>query len=158
MRDEMPPLDARQYFSAVMHILGKPYLVKQYAVCERTVYKWGADPNHCEETKPNPLERLIRIQRCLCERGRDDVALSAATLVCKPLGYEPQKKGQYTPDKDNLLEEIIDDHPELVSFHRAMQDKEPIEMVERILMRLVQELEETAESYRQQMEPTGMEG
>lgn len=144
-----------QIFSASAKVLGKTYLHKLWNRSEREIYRWGADPDHCQDTAKNPLD-LLRIQlERLQEVRRDDIVQAAATILFAPLGYSVQPTDIHS-DRGTPEAEFLDVSAEmgkLADVLRISLADDRIDADERMALteqanRLIQQCEELKDAVR----------
>jgi hypothetical protein len=107
----------------------------------RMVDYWAQDPDFSAETKRNPIDRLEELLLRLCESGERETARAALRILAAGVGCYVRDRAEVTPDKETLAEEIVDDLPCLVDYHRALQG-EDLEEVDRARSALERELTE----------------
>jgi len=107
----------------------------------RMIDYWAQDPDFSAETKRNPLDRLEELLRRLCESGEREAAMAALRILAHATNCYIRERSEVTPDKETLAEEIVDDLPCLVDFHRALQGTD-LEEVDRTRAELERELNE----------------
>ena len=144
---DMPPLTTWQFFHAAKKILGDSFLQKVYKKSLRQIYRWSANPDFCEDTEKNPLDRIKIILGRLVEIGREDVAYSAVQMLAEVLDCELVSKNHPTPDKSTIEDECLDDYPTITAFHNAIREGKDKLVVQELLRRAKGELEETYEKF-----------
>jgi hypothetical protein len=107
----------------------------------RMIDYWAQDPDFSAETKRNPIDRLEELLRRLCEAGERDAAKAALRILAHATNCYIRDRSDIRPDKETLAEEIIDDLPRLVDYHRALQGSD-LEEVDRTRAALERELTE----------------
>jgi len=150
--EEIPPLKSWQFFHAARKILGDAFLIKLYSRGKRQIYRWAADPDFTTDHERNPIDRLRVLLSRLCEVGREDVALSGVSMLAEVVGCELKKIEGAEPDGESLEAECLDDYPALTSFHNAIREGDPPEVVRHLWQEAKKELDETWERYRQELE------
>ncbi len=96
-----------QFWSAAYHILGLPALSKIYKVSNRQIHRWAADPDFCDQTARNPLDRIVVVCRRLQELGRVDIVEGGLRRVLEPLGYSFSRQ-KIKSDKGSIALELLD--------------------------------------------------
>jgi len=79
-------MNPRQFFHACIQIIPVERLSKIWGVNQRQLYRYGADPIHCADWQPNPLERLMETITELKVYNRHDIAMHGARLVAGRAG------------------------------------------------------------------------
>jgi hypothetical protein len=110
-----------QFFASANKLLGVHFMTKLWVKCDRTLYRWGADPDHCEEITRNPIDLLRITFHKLQELGRDDVVESALRLLCHGLGYSVRRDNIFS-DKGNIILELLDVNAVLGKLSSCVQD------------------------------------
>ena len=144
---DLPPLKTYQFYAACRKILGAATLQKLFKKSPTQIYRWGRDPNFCEDVERNPLDHLNVLLERLCELGRDDIARSAVDILAKTVDCELCCIDIANPDKDTVEAECLDDYPPVNRFHQAIQSKEDPEIVRHLWQEAKRELDETWEMY-----------
>jgi hypothetical protein len=107
----------------------------------RVIDYWAQDPDCSAETKRNPIDRLEELLRRLCDAGERDTAKAVLRILASATNCYIRERSEVLPDKETLAEEIIDDLPRLVDYHRALQGDD-LEEVDRARAALERELTE----------------
>lgn len=144
---EFPPLKTHQFYSACRKILGKETLQKIYKKSPTQIYRWGMDPDFCEDWERNPLDRINVMLERLCELGRDDIAQAAVAILAKTVDCELSCITPSHPDKDSIEAECLDDYPMVARFHQVIIENEIPEVVDNLWQAAKRELDETREMY-----------
>jgi|GEM_PF-5218815 len=108
------PYDSRQFFCLARKLLGRAFLVTLFRVSEREVYRWGADTNHADQWRENPLEKLATLCRQLDLRGFEAEAAAPVHILAEALGLR-------VVDRTPLPEDA--DAAEVLSQAREMTDR-----------------------------------
>ena len=143
----LPPLKTHQFYAACRKILGMATLQKLFKKSPTQLYRWGMDPDFCEDWKRNPLDRLNVLLERLIEIGRDDIARAAVDILARTVDCELSCVNSANPDKDTVEAECFDDYPPVNRFHQAIQSRENPEMVRHLWQEAKRELDETWEMY-----------
>lgn len=69
-------------------------------------------------------------------------SIAPLRLLASRLGYRVVANKNITPDKGSLHEELLDTYQALVEYHRAMLEKQPLEVVSRYREVLIRQLKE----------------
>lgn len=110
-----------QFWSAAYRVLTPGLLAKIWKKSQRQLYRWGADPDYCEDCRRNPIDLLRITCERLLEAGRPDVAEAALALLAEPLGYEV-KKSVIDSDSGSINLELLDVESSLGDFCRDYRD------------------------------------
>ena len=151
MTGKLPPLTTRRFFQATLNLLGMPYLQKLYKRSTSEIYRWAADPRTNGETRQNPLDRIKRLLEDLYERGYDDIARAAVSILANAIDCEVVPRGHPVPDGKTIEAECLDDYPRLVEFHEAIRAGKSLVEASFLASRAKREIEETLEKYRQEI-------
>lgn len=108
----------------------------------RTVYLYGQNPAHTEQRCKNPLEAMHMMFAEMDARGRGDVAHCAIDYLRTALedvaGLEAVKELKAT-----ICEEILEDYIAVGRMQAAIQNGEPIEVIEREYKEALAEIDRT---------------
>jgi hypothetical protein len=107
----------------------------------RIIDYWAQDPAFSADHKRNPIDRMEALLGKLCECGRREVAISAVRILANQTNCTVQDREEVIPDKDSLLEEILDDMPYLINYQKALQGDD-LEEVDRAKEELDREMAE----------------
>ena len=103
------PIESWQVFHACKEKLGKEYLLQLWGFRNATsIYQWCADPRVCEDSRPNPIDKLIRMLEDLNALGHRDIALAAVKCLARPLGFEVKDPRDIQTDKEDPNLEFMD--------------------------------------------------
>ncbi|AOY57300.1 hypothetical protein dsmv_3506 [Desulfococcus multivorans DSM 2059] len=144
---ELPPLKTWQFYAACRKVLGMTTLTKMFGKSQTQLYRWGRDPDCCEDVERNPLDRTNAILERLCELGRDDIAQAAVSILAKTIDCELVCIRPAYPDKTSIEAECLEDYPPLIRLHQAILSNEDPETVRHLWQCAKQELDETWEMY-----------
>ena len=104
------------------------------------------DPLATVDHHTNPLDWMRQLMEVLVANGHKEVAKSGLRLLAGAAQCEIRDCREVVPDKDTLLEEIVDDMPALIEYQRALQGDD-LELVDRARQLLIRELEEDRVSF-----------
>ncbi len=104
-----------QFWSAAHRILTPGLLTKIWKKSQRQIYRWGADPDYCEDCRRNPIDLLRVTCERLMEAGRSEVAEAALVLLAEPLGYEVKQK-DIRSDSGSINLDLLDVEAALGDF------------------------------------------
>jgi len=103
------PIQSWQVFHACKAKLGKEYLLQLWGFRNaNSIYQWCADPRVCEDSRPNPIDKLIRMLEDLNDLGHRDLALAAVKCIARPLGFEVRDPKDIQTDKEDPNLEFLD--------------------------------------------------
>ena len=103
------PIQSWQVFHACKAKLGKEYLLQLWGFRNaNSIYLWCADPSVCEDSRPNPIDKLIRMLEDLNDLGHRDLALAAVKCIARPLGFEVRDPKDIQTDKEDPNLEFLD--------------------------------------------------
>jgi hypothetical protein len=108
----------------------------------RMVDYWAQDPDRSAVTRRNPIDRIEELLHRLCDAGERDTAKAVLRILASATNCYIRDRSDVKPDKETLAEEIIDDLPRLVDYHRALQGDD-LEQVDRMRAGLERELTES---------------
>jgi hypothetical protein len=107
----------------------------------RMIDYWAQDPDFSADPKRNPIDRLqdllVRFDKC----GQRNVALSALRILAGTVDCRVVDRKTAVPDKETLLEEILDDMPCLLEYQKTLQGHD-LEAVDRAKAELDREMAE----------------
>lgn len=141
------PLKTHQLWSSFHRVLGDSFLQKLYKVETRQFQRWSADPRFAESAGANPTDRYEVILSRLMELGREDIARAAVSRQARVVGCELRCLDDVIPDRSDIRDEIIDDHPPIAAFHEAVRNAEDPVVVNDLYRKAMQELRETYTLY-----------
>lgn len=147
MEQKATPVKTWQLINSFRRILGDQFLNKLYQRGTRQLQRWSADPNYIGDSERNPLDRIEAVLTRLMDLGRDDIAMTVVARQAQIVGCELSCMNASVPDKDSLVDEILDDHPPLVAFHQAIRNNEPPVTVHELYQAAKREIEETYALY-----------
>lgn len=103
----------------------------------RTIDYWAQDPACSADHKRNPIDRLGALLVKLDSIGERDAAKSALRILAAAINCRVIDQVEAVPDKETLLEEILDDMPHIVAYQHALQgdDLEEVDRAEAALDR-----------------------
>ena len=107
----------------------------------RMVDYWAQDPACCADPKRNPIDRLVALLMKLSDAGHRDAAVAAVRILAGAINLRVVEREEVIPDKDTIMEEIVDDFPCLLAYQRALQGTD-LEEVDRAKACLDRELAE----------------
>ena len=107
----------------------------------RMIDYWAQDPSSSADPKRNPIDRLVTLLVELDRNGERDLARGALRILAGAVDCLIVDRDEVVPDKDTIMEEIVDDLPMLVAYQRALQGKD-LEEVDRTKAELERELSE----------------
>ncbi len=117
------PIESWQVFHACKEKLGKEYLLQLWGFRNATsIYQWCADPRVCEDSRPNPIDKLSRMFEDLCALGYRDLALAGIKCLARPLGFEVKDPKETMSDKEDLTLEFIDASSALGKLGKTIQE------------------------------------
>lgn len=99
---EICRVNPRQFFSACLHILGEDKLSKIWGVSQRQLYRFAADPMHCEDWVFNPVERMMETVKELKIYGRVDIAAHGIRFLASTIGWTLQQPEQEERDVHHM--------------------------------------------------------
>lgn len=143
MMSELPPLKSWQFYAACRSTLGMETLQKLFKRSPTQIYRWGRDPDCCEDVERNPIDRMNFLLERLCEIGREEIAMSAVAMMARTVGCGLSANSAVVPDKTDIDAECLDDYPAVVEFHNAIRDGKSIDTIRYRLDRAKRELDET---------------
>ncbi|MBW1616590.1 MAG: hypothetical protein JRJ49_08685 [Deltaproteobacteria bacterium] len=79
---------SNRFFKMTREVLGINFLTKLWGRSKREIYAWGADPNHCNFVRGNPLEKINKMMTELQKKKRDDIVENGLFLLSENLGYK----------------------------------------------------------------------
>ncbi len=144
------PVKTWQFFNACKKNLGLAVLVKLFKVSPRQIDRWACDPDFADSSQRNPLDRHETLLKKLVDLGVEDIAIASVDRQAKIVGCVLRVESS-TPDKETILEELLDDLPVLADFQEAIKNKEPIEIVREKGRLVIQEIEEDIKLYWQEL-------
>lgn len=83
-------------------------LQRIYSKSTRLLDMWAANPNHCEITARNPLDRMRLLLDELDSAGFEDYARAAVDYLAEPLGGQFALFGHDKSDRDDVDGELAD--------------------------------------------------
>jgi hypothetical protein len=83
---------SHEFFSTAIRVFGVSALAELWKKSQRSIYRWAADMDFCEETTRNPIELLSVMMERFLELGRKDVVDDVLRLIVEPLGYNLSEK------------------------------------------------------------------
>ncbi len=107
----------------------------------RMIDYWAQDPALSADPKRNPIDRLATLLVDLDQNGMRDTAMAAVRILAGAVNARIVDRAEVVPDKDTIMEEIVDDLPCLVAYQRALQGSD-LEAVDRTKAELDRELAE----------------
>ena len=139
----------RAWLADVRTLVGDGYLQKIFgsknlASFKRTVQHWTNLNKYEVEPRKNPIETLsILLEHLKTQPGGRDLAFRYAVMVAEICGGEftPRQKN-FIPEK-SILEECLDDFPELVGLHSLIKHRAEIEEIEYQANEVKREVDET---------------
>jgi hypothetical protein len=144
---DLPSLHSWQFFNACRRLLGDSFLQKLFQRSNRQIFRWAADPDFAADTERNPMDRYEVLLSRLMEIGREDVARAAVTRQALLIGCELRCLEDVQPDKADVRDEILDDHPAILAFHEAIRLSQDPVWVHELYQRAKREIEETYSFY-----------
>ena len=123
MDQKVHTLKSWEFYQKSMKILGEKYLFKKYSRKRTCIFKWGANPKFCKETRRNPIDRLKDHIKDICDNGYEDIAVAAVNIMLEDIGYEACPIKLSKPNHTNIMEECFDDYPKLIKFHEFIRKK-----------------------------------
>ncbi|KAF0235079.1 MAG: hypothetical protein FD177_238 [Desulfovibrionaceae bacterium] len=84
-------MNPRQFFAACLQVLGEEKLSKIWGVAQRQLYRYAADPMHCEDWAFNPIDRMNETVKELKIYGREDIAAHGIRCMASTIGWTLQK-------------------------------------------------------------------
>ena len=135
-----------KFFSTARKVAKDEYYKTFGNRSKRSADYFCQDPTATVDHHTNPLDWMIRTIELLIENGEADTAMSGVRILAAAAGCELKKCTDVVPDKDSLLEEIVDDMPALVAYQNALQGND-LEAVDRTRQALIRELEEDRVSF-----------
>ena len=114
----------KEIFKAAKEKLGISYMASHWKKSRRQIYSWAADPNCCEVSYVNPLEKIKIMMLDLKKKGGENIVIFALHLIANPLGYEviPLKVSSKKSSK-NLFKNIIINISELMKMIAIYYDE-----------------------------------
>jgi hypothetical protein len=120
----------------------------------RTIDYWAQDPAFSADRKRNPIDRLGALLAKLDAIGERDTAKSALRLLAEAINCRVVDRVAAVPDKETLLEEILDDMPHIVAYQSALQGDD-LEEVDRAEAALARELAQNRVKYLEELAARG---
>lgn len=117
----------------------------------RMIDYWAQDPSFSADPKRNPIDRLDGLIRSLVENGAQEVAISVVRILAAAVNCDVVPRVAVVPDKETLLEEILDDLPFVLKYHEALQGAD-LEAVDKARHKLIVELDENRVRFIEQLE------
>lgn len=117
----------------------------------RMIDYWAQDPDFSADPKRNPIDRLEGLVRSLVENGAHEVAISVVRILAAAVNCDVVTRAAVVPDKETLLEEILDDLPFVLRYHEALQGAD-LEEVDKARHKLIVELDENRVRFIEQLE------
>lgn len=143
MDADFPPLKTWEFFLFARKSLGITFLQKLFQRGHSEIYRWSRDPEFTGDSKRNPLDRLRILVREMVNQGYDREARAGVAMLAEEVGCSLADIDAVKPDKSNILEECLDDHPPLARFHEAIQQKRSRNEVRHLWQEARRELDET---------------
>jgi len=109
------------FFAAAQRLLGEEYLASLWKRGVATIYRWGANPDTCDDTGRNPLDLLQITLSRLEEIGRSDLVEGALDLLAEPLGYRVEAR-HIRSDKNSATREVLDVNTALGQVAQLLND------------------------------------
>jgi len=107
----------------------------------RMIDYWAQDPASSADPKRNPVDRLATLLVELDRQGMRETAKGALRILAGAIDCRIVDRDEVIPDKDTILEEIVDDLPMLLAYQQALQGKD-LEEVDHTKAELERELAE----------------
>lgn len=146
----LPPLESWQVFHVAHKRLGMARVTRIWNKSPREIYRWAADPACCGDIRSNPIDLTQKTLKALTDIGLEAEARAAVRILADEVDCDLTPKRAPAPDKDTLLEEIVDDHPELAALYKAMTEGADVRTVAALRDRVVQEIDETVAKYAEE--------
>jgi hypothetical protein len=143
------PIKTWQFYHACKHHLGVATIQKLFKVSPRQIDRWACDPDFAESSQRNPMDRYETLLKKLMELGAVDVARATVDRQAAIVGCSLQCEGDVVPDKETLEAECLDDLPALAVLHRAMLNKEPIQVVNDLARKAIKDIKEDLVLYQE---------
>jgi hypothetical protein len=129
------PFGSYQIFKIAIRHLPKGRIQKIFTQKMRCIYKWSADPRHCEATARNPIDRIRILLDEINIAGYGDYARAAIDYMAAPLGGRFIDIDMARSDKGSVDGEIADtlvSIGELSSIIRTALEDDHLTTAERI--------------------------
>jgi hypothetical protein len=117
----------------------------------RLVDYWAQDPKFSADPKRNPIDRLEGLIKSMKENGAREAAISIVRILAAGVDCDVVPRSKVVPDKDTLIEEILDDLPFVLRYHEALQGTD-LEAVDKARHKLIVELDENRVRFIEQLE------
>ncbi|MCK5312771.1 MAG: hypothetical protein KAJ62_11710 [Desulfobacteraceae bacterium] len=135
------PVKTWQFHNACKILLGMTSLTKLFKISPRQIDRWACDPDFTESSQRNPMDRYEALLKKLIEIGSFDMARRAVDRQARIVGCKLITT-DIVPDKDTILEELLDNLPVLAEYQEAIRSNKPIETIRSLHRKLINELDE----------------
>ncbi len=143
------PVETWQFFNTCKQHLGISTLTKLFVISLRQVERWACDPDYTISSQRNPLDRYEALLKKLMDLGVDDIARAAVDRQARIVGCTLHEKC-VVPDKDSIVEELLDNLPALAEYQEAVRSEQPIAVIREKARFLIREIEEDVALVEQQ--------
>lgn len=117
------PTETWQLYKAAREELGTAFMSKLYHRSKREVYRWSADPDFCEDTSRNPLDRLITLCRALFSAGRGDVVTNTLRMCADALGFEVNPRCSTSYHFGAVEQQVLSAYQSLTQFQAEITNE-----------------------------------
>lgn len=143
MCDNVPPLTTWEFFLFCRKALGISFLQKIFQRGHTEIYRWSRDPEFTSDSKRNPLDRLTVLFKEMADQGHQREARAAVNGLAASVNCTLKDLKRVEPDKADLLDECMDDHPALAAFHDAIRQQKSKQEIRHLWMEARREIDET---------------
>ena len=128
-------------------------LTRIFKVGKEALYAQMVNPDYASKSCRPVIHRVRMMLHDLNESGGEELARAMLDYMAAGIDRHSVPNATAIPDKDSLLAECLDDHPEIVELHRLVQAQgTDVRAVEAQAEEVKREVDETVVAFRNSVE------
>jgi hypothetical protein len=147
MRPEIPS-STWAFMSLARDHLEVSGLHRIFGVDRSQISRWTKNPAVFDDAQRNPIDRLRLLFERMVEAGEAAAVLSMISELSRPLGGPVEVCAPVTPERETLLDELMDIHPACTEHAQSIRRGDELRTVEHWEVEAIRQIREGTEAYR----------